>query len=167
MNITPCSSYHAVVEDCRTVIMPDGISTFKVYFVSIVGRPTPEKFEWGKNPLSKADFIERFRSMPFEGVGFVTAFPHITKVFRFAPQSEVLLHVQAFRPATGEAVDLNRGEGYTEFACLAEALLANDEYTAWAKAETVEDYLSLTSAVKDAPVASHSKLASYWSARNA
>jgi len=161
MNISPCASYHGVIEECRTVIMPDGVSVFKVYFVSIVDRPTPERFEWSKNPLSKEEFIDRFRAMPFEGVGFVTAFPHITKVFRYAPKSEVLLHVTAFKPATGEAISLDRGEGYTEFACLAEAVVANDEFKAWAKAPTVKEYLSFTSSEKDLPILSNTKLAEY------
>ena len=161
MNISPCASYHGIIEECRTVIMPDGVSVFKVYFVSIVGRPTPERFEWSKNPLSKEEFIDRFRAMPFEGVGFVTAFPHITKVFRYAPKSEVLLHVTAFKPATGEAISLDRGEGFTEFACLAEAVVANDEFKAWAKAPTVKEYLSFTSSEKDLPILSNTKLAEY------
>ena len=161
MKIEKCGSYHAKIEGCELVAMPDGKSAFKVYFVSIVGRDNPSRTEWALCGIDKQAFIKAFRESGQEGVGFLTAFPHITKVFRYAPKSEVLLHVTAFKPATGEAISLDRGEGYTEFACLAEAVVANDEFKAWAKAPTVKEYLSFTSSEKDLPILSNTKLAEY------
>ena len=38
------------------------------------------------------DFLARLAGTEgVEGVGFVTAFPHITKVFRYAPKAEILM----------------------------------------------------------------------------
>lgn len=162
MNVTPCGTYHAKIESCETVTMADGKSVFKVYFVSIIGRDKPERTVWSACGLSKQDFLEKFKQSGYEGIGFVTAFPHITKVFRYAPKMEILMLVSAFSTKTGEAVNLDRGEGFTEFACLAEAMLANDEYRAWGQAATVEEYLQFVSTADDAPVVSNTKLAKYW-----
>ena len=41
MQVTTCNSYHAKIESTKLLTMPDGKSVFKVYYVSIVGRPTP------------------------------------------------------------------------------------------------------------------------------
>ena len=49
-----------------------------------------------------------------------------------------------------------------EFACLAEALIAADEYGFWAEAATVEDYLVRWSAFKEGPIVRHDKLLRYW-----
>ena len=59
-----------------------------------------------------------------KGIGFVTAFPHVTKVFRFAPSAETVLHVRAFHTADLTPMELARENGYLEFACYAEAALA-------------------------------------------
>lgn len=162
MKIKACGSYHAVIENCELLTMADGKSVFKVYFVSIVERDTPERFEWSANPISKSAYLDYLKTTDLEGVGFVTAFPHITKVFRYAPQSEILMHVKAFNTQTKEIVNLDREDGYTEFACLAEAMLANDEYLAWAKATSVREYLDYRSPSLDAPVVSNSKMAEYF-----
>ncbi|MBQ7651823.1 MAG: hypothetical protein IJS15_12740 [Victivallales bacterium] len=161
MKIEKCGTYHAKIEECELVKMPDGKSAFKVYFVSIVGRENPARTEWSKCGLDKHEFIEKFRASGEEGVGFVTAFPHITKVFRYAPKSEILQHVRAFDTKTFASISLERGD-YMEFACLAEALLAADEYAAWAAAQSVEDYLDFVSTVKDAPVKDNAKLRHYF-----
>ncbi len=161
MKIEKCGTYHAKIEECELVNMPDGKSAFKVYFVSIVGRDNPARTEWSLCGLDKHEFIESFKKSGEEGVGFLTAFPHITKVFRYAPKSEILQHVRAFDTKTGATISLERGD-YMEFACLAEALLAADEYAAWAAAHSVEEYLAFTSSVKDAPVQDNAKLRRYF-----
>ncbi len=164
MKIEKCGTYHAEIENCELVRMPDGKSAFKVYFVSIVGRENPARTEWKLCGLEKAKFLEAFRASGVEGVGFVTAFPHITKIFCYAPKSEIIMHVRAIDTKTGNPISLERGGGFMEFACLAEALLAADEYAAWAKAASVEEYLAFTSAAKDAPVRDNAKLRRYFEA---
>ena len=162
MHVEKCNPYHAVIEEARPLRMPDGKSVFKVYYVSIVGRDNPARFEWARNALSKAQFEAAFQTAGHEGVGFVTAFPHITKVFRYSPKAEILMLVKAFDTQTGQDVCLDRGEKYLEFACLAEAVIAAAEYRFWGEAATVEEYLSRTAALEDAPVRVHDKLKSYW-----
>lgn len=164
MEVGSNRGYHAVIEDCRLVDMPDGKSKFKVYFVSIIGRDKPERFEWGKNTLSKEAFLEKFSATAEEGIGFVTAFPHITKVFRYAPKSEILMLVKAFDTQNFESVNLDRGEGYTEFACLAEAILAAGEYRSWAASETVDEYIQARCVPEDCPVIVKDKMKMYWEA---
>ena len=162
MQVASCNSYHAKIESTKLLTMPDGKSVFKVYYVSIVGRPTPERFEWDRNPLKKADYEKAFLASGNEGIGFITAFPHITKVFRYSPQAEVLMLVKAFNSQTGEEIKLDRGEGYVEFACLAEAIIAAGEYRFWGEATNVDDYLKHWCPLEDAPVQSSVKLKSYW-----
>ena len=161
LEITACNPYDARVVEHRLVHMPDGVSAFKVYFVSIVGRPHPERYEWGACPLTRDDFVAEFRQGPWQGVGFVTAFPHITKVFRFAPNCEILLHVAAYDTRTGKPIGLDRQEGYTEFACYAEAVVAAEEYRFWAEAEAVAPYLEQFCDADRARVRSHTKLAAH------
>lgn len=164
MNIKPCGTYQAHIEDCTLVRMPDGKSAFKIYFVSIVGRPNRERFEWEHCPLNKASFVEAFRASGREGIGFVCAFPHITKVFVFPPRAEVLLDVCAFDTATGASISLEKENGYYEFACLAEAVIAQDEYLAWAAAADVAGYLEHVMPSGEAAVAANDKLARYFNA---
>jgi hypothetical protein len=58
--------------------------------------------------------------------------------------------------------DSLRGDGSREFACYAEAVIAADEYRAWARVATVEEYLAFRCDKTDFPVASNTKLAVYW-----
>ena len=160
MKIEKCGSYHAKIEGCELVNMPDGKSAFKVYFVSIVGRDNPSRTEWAHCGIDKQAFIKAFRESRQEGVGFLTAFPHITKVFRYAPKMEILQHVRAFDTKTFALISLIRDD-FVEFACLAEALLAADEYKAWAAATSVEEYLKYVSPVENAPVFDNAKLKRY------
>ena len=101
-----------------------------------------------------------------EGIGFVTAFPHISKVFRYMPKAEIILTVKAFETQTGKPINLDRGEGFMEFACLAEAVIANDEFRAWGESDTVEQYLETRSNCfgKDLPIRVKNKMKSYWEA---
>lgn len=162
MKIQPCRSYRAVDAGRTTLAMPDGRSVFKGYYVSIIGRDEPARYEWGKGAFTAADFERLFRASGLEGVGFVTAFPHITKVFRFAPAAETILHVQAYDTKTLKPLDLGRGEGWMEFACYAEALVAADEYRAWAEAPAVADYLRVWSGFADGPIAENDKLLRHY-----
>ena len=162
MKVEKCGTYHAKIEGCQLVKMPDGKSQFKVYFVSIIGRDNPSRTEWAHCGYSKESFVKDFQASGWEGVGFVTAFPHIIKVFRYSPKVEILQHVKAYDTKTGKPIGLDREDGFTEFACLAEALLANDEFIAWAKAQSVKEYMDFISKIDDAPVACNSKLKAYW-----
>lgn len=162
LSISPCNSYHAVAIRRSLVRMSDGRSAFKMYFVSIIGRDKPERFEWDKSLRTPGWFEGVFKQSMLQGVGFVTAFPHISKVFRFGPANETILNVRAFSTPDFSDLSLARDDGFMEFACLAEALIAADEYRAWAAAACVEDYLQSWSAQADMPVLSNTKLAAHW-----
>ena len=105
MDFTPCRSYHGKLTGKTVVRMPDGKSVFKVYFISIVGRDKPERFEWEKSEFKKEQFEQLLRTSGREGIGFATAFPHITKVFRFSPYVELALAQAAGSPASSASVD--------------------------------------------------------------
>ena len=163
MKIPDCRPYHAVTSSVSLVRMPDGKSAYRIYYLSIIGRDKPGLYEWEHCPLPKAQFEEAFRSGGHEGIGFVTAFPHITKVFRFGPSMETVLDIQEY-DTDGMAVrDCSRDDGYHEFACYAEAVIAAEEYHAWAKAESVEDYLRAACDCTDFPVVSRAKLQTHYS----
>jgi hypothetical protein len=142
--------------------MPDGKSVFKVYFVDIIGRKQPERYEWKLCGRSQEDFLARLKALRIEGVGFVIAFPHITKVYRYGPNPEIVINVRAFKTDGLEPLSLERSEGYMEFACLAEAVIAADEYRSWANARSVEEYLKSWSSFEDGPIVEHGKLGRYW-----
>ena len=162
MRVTPCRSYHSKTVQRTVVRMPDKQSVFKVYYVSIIGRDEPSRFEWAHCSIQPHDFEDRLMKSKLEGVGFVTAFPHITKVFRFAPAGETVMHVRAFNTPELTTLDLAREDGHMEFACYAEAAIAAEEYAFWASAKTVEEYLARFSAFEDGPIARHDKLSAYW-----
>ncbi len=162
MQIKPCRPYHSKTIGFQLLEMPAGKSVFKLYFVSIVGRDRPELYEWGAPGPDMAAAAERFRGAGLEGVGFIIAFPHITKVFRFAPAMETVLHVRAFNTGSLEPLGLGRDDDYLEFACYAEAAIAAEEYHAWAAARTVGEYLRFQSRFTDGPVNSNRKLADYY-----
>lgn len=161
MHIANCRPYHSRTDGVSVLRLPDGLSVFKIYYISIIGRDQPERYEWDRCPLSRADFETRFARSGLEGVGFVTAFPHITKCFRFAPAMETVMHVRAFNTVDLSPLSLHRDDQYVEFACYAEAAIAADEYHAWAQSRTVDAYLATRSAFIDGPILSHAKLQSY------
>lgn len=142
--------------------MPNGRSVFKNYFVSIIGRPEKARYEWPDDRSFASAVEARLGKLPVEGVGFIVTFPHITKVFRFAPAMETVMHVRAFNTPDMSPLDLRRDDDFIEFACYAEAAIAADEYHLWAKSETVGEYLGTFSAFVDGPVKSNDKLAAYW-----
>ena len=162
MQIAACRTYHAQTVGQSLLRMPDGISAFKVYYLSVIGRDRPELFEWQRSPRTQNQFEQEFLAGGHAGIGFVVAFPHVTKIFRFSPGAETILDVREFHTEGMRQMDCARGDGYHEFACYAEAVIAADEYHAWAKAATVEAYLASRSAAADFPVGSNTKLAAFW-----
>jgi hypothetical protein len=122
-------------------VYENGPHAFKVYYIDITGRPHRERYEWDRFGRERESVLAGLKRAGVEGVGFVCAFPHIAKAFRFAPESETVLHVRAFRPADFTELDLGRPDGYVEYACLAESVIADAEYRLWAAAPTVEEYL--------------------------
>ena len=162
MQITPCRTYHAQMVGQSVLRMPDGKSAFKVYYISVIGRDTPERFEWEHCPRTQKSFEKAFLAGGHEGIGFAIAFPHVTKIFRFSPAMESIMDVREFHTEGMRHMNCSRGDGYHEFACYAEAVIAAHEYHAWAKAGTVEDYLASRCDEADFPVVSNTKLATYW-----
>lgn len=161
MEIKPCLPYNSRIDGRALLRLPGGPSAFKIYYVSIPGRENPGRYDWTCSPLKKEEFEAALVKLAPEGVGFVTAFPHITKIFRFAPSGETILHVKAYKTPGLEPLDLGRPDGYLEFACYAEAAIAGDEYAAWARARTVEEYLSGFSPFAGGGILNHAKLAAY------
>ena len=162
MQITPCKSYHAQTVGQTVLRMADDRSAFKIYYLSVIGRDKPEQYEWQQCRQKPADFEITFRKGGYEGIGFVTAFPHVTKIFRFSPTTETVLDVREFHTEGMRPMDCSRPDGYHEFACYAEAAIAADEYRSWARVGSVEEYLAFRSHAADFPVASNAKLATYW-----
>jgi hypothetical protein len=162
MQIATCRPYHAQIVGQSVLRMPDGRSVFKVYYISVIGRDKPEVFEWQHCPRTREDFEKTFLAGSHEGIGFVIAFPHVTKIFRFSPAMETIMDVREFHTEGMRQMGCAREDGYHEFACYAEAAIAADEYRAWARAATVEEYLAFRSTAADFPVASNTKMAAYW-----
>lgn len=163
LTIQPTKTYHAVLSGTDVCRGTDGKTVLKVYYVDIIGRDEPERYEWDKCGMSKADFLSKLAGAEgIEGVGFITAFPHVMKAFRFAPENEIVLNVRAWHTADLEPLDLSRLDEYVEFACLAEAEIAADEYRFWAQAETVEGYLEQWCAYEGGRIVKNDKLQAYW-----
>lgn len=153
--------YHAVLF-FRTLLRPPGRrSAFKVYFINLTGRQDRARYEWNAAPQAAGEMLQALAETVPEGVGFIAAFRHITKIFRFDPDLETVLNVRAFKTDGLAPLDLKRAEYYLEFACLAETVLAADEYRFWAGARSVEEYLSSFSRFSECEIASVSKLAAF------
>ena len=160
MEVELARNYDARLADRRLVRGQDGRSAFKLYRLDIVGRPEPQKYQWRESGLDPERLEGRLQS--FEGVGFATSFPHITKIFRFDPQAETVLTVRGFKTPGLTDLDLGRAEGFVEFACLAEALIAADEYRLWAENTAVERYLDSWSRFDAGAIRDHNKMHRYW-----
>lgn len=157
--IKPCNSYHGVLSGRELFRGADGKSAFKVYFIDIIGRKEPARTVWAQSGMTQAELLRRLATLEgLEGVGFITAFPHILKAFRFGPEAETVLNVRAWNTRDLAPLDLGRGQGYVEFACLAEAALAAEEYAFWASVPGVEEYLEKWAISAHWPVASQDKL---------
>lgn len=159
--IQPSRTYRARLCDRAVGRAQDGRSRFKVYFVDIVGRPEPRRYEWEASGLDREALLAALGAV-FQGVGFVIAFPHIVKLFRFSPAAEIVLDVRALSPPDLQPLPLERAEGYVEFACLAEALIAADEYRLWAEAGDVPEYLGGWSDFREAGIARHRKMLDFF-----
>lgn len=161
MEVKQCMPYASRVAETRLLRMPDGKSAFKVYFIDIVGRDNPERYEWAASKLSKEDFLERVKSAHAEGIGFITAFPHITKIFVFGPGAETNLYTNAFKTRDFSKLDLNYS-GSTEVACAAEMAIGAAEFDLWLKAESVDEYLATFTRAGETKFKNHAKLYAYW-----
>jgi len=139
-------------------------TSFKVYFVDIRGREQRERYEWSHCGMSHDDFLEALRGIAPEGIGFVIAFPHITKVFQFGPSPETNLYTRAYDTQGLKERSLDYGMG-TEVACAAEMLIAAEEFGFWLSAESVGDYLQRSTTAGDAEFRNHNKLWSHYQAR--
>jgi len=159
----PANPYDARISGTHLLACPDGRSAFKVYFIDIVGRQNPERYEWDRCPMSRDGFLAALPRAA-EGVGFVTAFPHVTKIFRFGPHIETVLDVQGVQTPDLCEYPLARGDGTFEFACLAEALIAAEEYGFWAAAADVGEYLGRWSSFASGRIVDPGKLSRYWRA---
>jgi hypothetical protein len=164
IEVKPANSYDARIAGKRLLRPADGRSAFKVYFIDIVGRTDPARYEWDRCPTGRDAFLAGMARVA-EGVGFVTAFAHVTKLFRFGPHAETVLDVRGYRTADLSEYPLERGDGTVEFACLAEALIAADESSFWASAAEVEEYLGRWSSFSAGKVADHGKLGRWWGSR--
>ena len=149
--------YTSKVCGATTVRFDDTQSAFKVYFVDIVGRDDPSRCEWAHCGQTHAQFIERLKELAPEGIGFVTAFPHITKIFQFGPSPETNLYTHAYKTSTFEELPLDYS-GATEVACAAEALILAEEFKSWLAAQTVDEYLGMATEAGDAAFANHEKM---------
>jgi hypothetical protein len=161
MHIKPCRPYHAKLAGTSRIVMPDQKSQFKLYYFSLIGRDDPARFEWEHASLKPEQFEACLVKNGLEGVGFITAFPHITKVFRFAPSMETVLHVRAYSTMDMKAMDLSREDNFLEFACYVEAVIAAAEYKIWAQSRTVPEYLAAFGDFADGAIIKHDKLAEY------
>ena len=158
--IKPCNTYAA--RPSGMGVYEHGRHVFKVYYVDIYGRAERERYEWDLCGRERVTVLEGLAKVGAEGIGFVISFPHITKLFRFAPSAETVLHVRAYHTEDFGELDLQREDAYLEFACYAEALIAADEYRFWADAASVEEYLKRRSEWADAPVADNAKFARHF-----
>jgi hypothetical protein len=162
MQLKTAKPYHAKLAGRSVIRMPDGKSVFKIYYLSMLGRDNPSRYEWEANPFTRENFEDSFSSGDFEGIGFITAFPHITKVFRFSPYTETVLDVREIDTRLGKDLDVSRPDGSHEFACYAEIIIAALEMAAWAQAPDVQSYLSFRMNVTEFDIQNNSKLADYW-----
>ena len=162
MKIKKCNPYNARTVAQGLLHMPDKKSVFKIYYVSITGRAKPELYEWEHCLHTQTDFEQDFLNRAFEGIGFVTAFPHISKVFRFSPYAETVLDVIEFNTIKMQPKDCSREDGSHEFACFAESVISAEEFVAWAKAATVAEYLKFRCSKTEFSIFSNQKLAEYW-----
>ncbi len=160
MEIKRCNTYAA--RPSGTSLYRHGKSAYKIYYVDIYGRSNPERFEWDRCGRSRESVSDGLARVALEGVGAVAAFPHITKVFRFAPSAETIMHVRGFWTPDFSEVDLSREDGFVEFACYAEAIIAAEEYRFWAEAGTVAEYFAQWVQWADAPVVDCAKMARHF-----
>ena len=161
--IEPCQPYAA--RPSGRARYENGPHVFKVYYIDIPGREHPERYDWDRCGRERESVPAGLKRAGVEGVGFVCAFPHIAKVFRWAPSVETVLHVRAYQPEDFAELDLGRDGGYLEYACLAESMIADGEYQLWAGAPTVDAYLAGWVDWGAVVIASEGKLGRYYAGR--
>ena len=149
--------YTSTVVGKTQIVLEGTKSAFKVYFIDIRGRDDRAKYEWEHCGRTQEQFLEQLRQLSPEGVGFVTAFPHITKVFQFGPTLETNLYTTAYKTESFEDLPLDYS-GATEVGCAAEILIAAEELRFWLDAQTVDEYLAKTCDAGDAAFQNHRKM---------
>lgn len=149
--------YTSKVVGKTQIELADTKSAFKVYFIDIRGRDDRVKYEWEHCGRTQEQFLDQLHNLNPEGIGFVTAFPHITKVFQFGPTLETNLYTTAYKTENFEVLPLDYS-GATEVGCAAEILIAAEELRFWLEAQTVDDYLSRTCDAGDAAFEDHHKM---------
>lgn len=160
MEIKPCNTYAA--RPSGTALFHSGRSAYKIYYADIYGRSNPERFEWDRCGHTRESVLHHLTRLNLEGIGALVAFPHITKVFRFAPSAETIMHVRGYWTPDFAEVDLTREDGFVELACYAEAVIAAEEYHYWARAHSVAEYLQRWVEWADAPVLDCAKLSRHF-----
>jgi hypothetical protein len=158
--IAPCQGYAA--RPAGRALYENGPHAFKVYFIDLTDRRQPELYVWERCGRDRESVLAGLKRAGVEGIGFVCAFPHIVKAFRFGPESETVLNVRAFRPADFAELDLARSDGYVEYACLAESVIADAEHRLWARAGSVAEYLGQWVDWPPVAVADQGKLARHY-----
>ena len=83
--IAACQTYAA--RSAGRAVYENGPHVFKVYLIDITGRSHPERYEWDRCGRDRDSVLTGLKRAGVEGVGFVCAFPHIAKAFRFGPES--------------------------------------------------------------------------------
>jgi hypothetical protein len=151
--------YHSIVVK-KEAITISRAAVFKLYFISIIGREDRKKYEWEFSPYTMQGFLQQFPGRGLEGIGFIVAFPHVTKVFRFGPRPETNLHALAFETPTWKPISLDR-DGWSEVACAAEMDIGADEFRFWAESAGVEEYLKKFSERGAVAIKNHNKLEKY------
>lgn len=135
-------------------------AVFKIYFVDILNREQKNKYVWEYAEITKKDLLNGIEKLHPQGIGFIIAFPHVFKIFRFGPSIETNLYSIAYNPKTMERLTLQE-EGWLELGCLAEIEISFDEFTFWATSPNVEDYLLNFSSKGNGSILDHSKLFNY------
>jgi hypothetical protein len=158
--IEPCQSYAA--RPAGRGFYENGPHAYKIHFIDITGRQRPDLYEWDRCGRDRESVVAGLKRAGIEGIGFVCAFPHIAKAFRFGPENETVLQVRAYRPEDFAELDLGRSDGYVEYACLAESVIADAEYRLWATAASVEAYLAAWAEWHPVAVADEAKLRRYY-----
>lgn len=157
--VQPSMPYASRAVGTARLDLPDG-SAFKVYYLDIVGRPEPQRFEWAASGRDRAAALEQLRVAGIVGVGFVCLFPHIAKVFFFGEGCETNLYALAFRGDPFQPAPLDYARG-VEIGCAAEVEIAAQEFALWRKAKTVEEYLATCVDPPPCGFENHAKLREY------
>ena len=157
--VQPVNPYTSRPAGTAMLRLDDG-SAFKVYFLEIVGRDQPEKYEWQACGRDRQAAVAQLRDAGISGVGFICLFPHVAKVFFFGECAETNLYATALRgdPLRPSPLDDARG---VEIACAGEMDVAAREFALWRRCETVEDYLAESVEPETCGFANHAKLGQY------